>query len=220
VQIAVFVYDHMTALDAVGPAEVVSRLPGAETVVVGEARGPVRCDAGHLAVVADASLDEITTPDVLIVPGWSGAPQDHLLRPGPVQEWVQAVDRHTTWTASVGTGAVVLAAAGLLVDRQAATHWLAPDWLAEHGARHVDEPAVIDGKYLTAAGASAAIELGLRLAAELAGEQTARALQLLLGYDPHPPYDCGSVASAPTEMVTTMRALRHFILTGAPAPEI
>jgi putative intracellular protease/amidase len=213
-QIAVLAYDHMTALDAVGPAEVLSRLPGAETVVVGEQRGPVRCDTGSLTIVADAALDEVTTPDVVVVPGWSGAQQAHLLRAGPVQDWLQCADRHSTWTASIGTGAILLAAAGCLTGRPATTHWLAVDWLAELGAQPVDAPVVTDGKYVTAAGASAGIELGLCLAAELADEQRARALQLLLGYDPHPPYDSGSAATAPAAMVASMRALRHFILTG------
>src|SRR5690349_4318506 len=124
-QIAIFVYDHMTALDAVGPYEVLSRLPGAETIVVGEQRGPVRCDTRSLALVADAALDEVTAPDVLVVPGWSGSRQENLLQPGAVQDWLRAVDKHTTWTSSACTGAIVLASAGLLNGRQATTHWLA-----------------------------------------------------------------------------------------------
>src|SRR5689334_87363 len=112
-QIAIFVYDHMTALDAVGPYEILSRLPGADTIVVGEHAGPVRCDTRSLALVADATLDDVTAPDVLVVPGWSGSQQEHVLCAGPVQEWLRAVDRHTAWTTSVGTGAIVLAAAGL-----------------------------------------------------------------------------------------------------------
>jgi putative intracellular protease/amidase len=206
-QIAVLAYDHMTALDAVGPSEILSRLPGADTVIVGEVRGPVRCDTGHLTLVVDATLDEVTTPDVVVVPGWSGARQEHLLRPGPVSRWLRGVDEHTTWTASLGTGAIVLAAAGLLTGRAATTHWLAADWLAELGAHPVAAPLVADGKYLTASGATAAIDLGLRLGAEL-DEQTARGMRLLLGYDPE----------APAAMVTAMRALRHFILTGTPRP--
>lgn len=219
-QIAVFAYDHMTALDAVGPSEILSRLPGAETILVGAARGPVRCDSRHLSVVAEASFDDDVEPDVLVLPGWSGAAQDHLLQPGRFQDWLRRTDRHTTWTASVGSGAVLLAAAGLLDGRRAATHWLAAEWLAELGARPVDRAVTTDGKYVTAAGASAGIELGLRLAAELADERTACALQLLLGYDPQPPCDCGSVAVAPPAMVAAMRALRPFILSGTPAPEI
>ena len=215
-QIAILAYEHMTALDAVGPYEIVSRLPGAETIVVGERRGAVRCDTRSLALVADAVLDEVTAPDVLVIPGWSGSEQENLLRPGPVQEWVRSVDRHTTWTTSAGTGAIVLAAAGLLTARRATTHWLAVDWLAELGAVPVGGRVVSDGKYVTAAGVSAGIEMGLTLAAMIAGDQTAQAIQLLLEYAPQPPFDCGSVETAPAELVTSMRALRGFIVRGAP----
>jgi len=216
VQIAILAYPDLTALDAVGPYEILSRLPGAETVVVGERRGPLRCGAPLVALVADAVLDEVTAPEVLIVPGWSGAEQERLLRPGPVQEWVRAVDHQTTWTTGVGTGAIVLAAAGLLTGRRATTHWLAVEWLAELGAVPTPRPVVLDGKYVTAAGASAAIEMGLTLAAAIAGDRTAEAIQLLVEYDPQPPFDCGSVDTAPTELVTSMRALRRFIVNGAP----
>jgi putative intracellular protease/amidase len=215
-QIAIFVYDHLTALDAVGPYEVLSRLPGAETIVVGEQRGPVRCDTRSLAFVADAALDEVTQPDVLIVPGWSGAKQTNLLYPGPVQDWLRAVDQHTTWTTSACTGAIVLASAGLLTGRQATTHWLALDWLAELGAIPTDRRVVQDGKYVTAAGVSAGIDMALTLAAEIADEQTAKAIQLLIEYDPQPPFDAGSVGRAPAEIVTSIRALRDFIITGGP----
>ena len=215
-QIAIFAYDHMTALDAVGPYEILSRLPGADTVVVGAQRGPVRCDTRSLAIVADAAIDEVPPPDVLVVPGWSGSRQEDLLRPGRVQDWLQAVDQHTTWTTSACTGAIVLAAAGLLEGRLATTHWLAVDWLAELGAVPADERVVVDGKYVTAAGVSAGIDMALTLAARIAGDQTAKALQLLMEYDPQPPFDCGSVAKAPADIVTAMRALRDFIIDGAP----
>ena len=216
-QIAVLAYDHMTALDAVGPYEILSRLPGAETIVVGEERGPVRCDQ-RLTLVADATLDEVTTPEVVVVPGWSGSKQTDLLRPGPLQDWLRAVDRQTTWTTSVGTGAIILAAAGLLAGRRATTHWLSMDRLAELGAVPTGERVVRDGKYVTAAGVSAGIDMGLTLAAAIADEHTAKALQLLLAYDPQPPFDCGAVNTAPAEIVTTMRALREFIVDGAPEP--
>ena len=218
-QIAIFVYDHMTALDAVGPYEILSRLPGAETIVVGEQRGPVRCDTRSLAFVADAALDEVTEPDVLVVPGWSGAKQVNLLQPGPVHDWLRAVDQHTTWTTSACTGAIVLASAGLLTGRRATTHWLTLDWLAELGAVRSDERVVRDGKYMTAAGVSAGIDMALTLAAEIAGEQTAKAIQLLVEYDPQPPFNAGSVATAPAEIVDSIRALRDFIVTGAPEPQ-
>ena len=215
-QIAIFAYDHMTALDAVGPYEVLSRLPGAETIVVGEQRGPVRTDTRALAIVADAALDEVTEPDILVVPGWSGSRQENLLQPGPVQDWLRAVDARTAWTTSACTGAIVLAATGLLTGRRSATHWLAVDWLADLGAVPVAERVVRDGKYVTAAGVSAGIDMALTLAAAIAGDQTAKAIQLLIEYDPQPPFDCGSVDKAPADMVASMRAVRAFIVSGAP----
>ena len=215
-QIAVFVYDHVTALDAVGPSEILSRLPGAETIVVGEQRGPVRCDTRGLAVLADAALDEVTAPDVLVVPGWSGSKQENLLRPGPFQDWLRAADEHTTWTTSACTGSIILAAAGLLTGRRATTHWLAVDWLADLGAIPTDARVVRDGKYVTGAGVSAGIDMALTLAATIADDQTAKAIQLLIEYDPQPPFDCGSVDKAPADIVASMRAVRDYIVTGAP----
>src|SRR4026207_1898830 len=106
-QIAILLYDHMTALDAVGPYELSSRLPGAETVFVAEQRGPVRCDTRHLALVADADLTEVPTPDVVVVPGWSGAAQTDLLNGGPVRDWLRHADLHTTWTTSACTGSLI-----------------------------------------------------------------------------------------------------------------
>jgi putative intracellular protease/amidase len=216
-QIAILAYDHMTALDAVGPYEVLSRLPGADTTFVGVQRGPVRCDTRRLAIVADAALDELVRPDVLVVPGWSGSKQEDLLAPGAVQEWIRAVDQHTTWTTSTCTGAIVLAAAGVLTGRRATTHWLATDWLAGLGALPAAERVVRDGKYVTAAGVSAGLDMALTLAAHITGDRNAMALQLLLEYDPDPPFDAGSVDKAPADIVASMRALRDFIIQGAPA---
>jgi putative intracellular protease/amidase len=213
-QIALFIYDHFTALDAIGPYEVLSRLPGAEVTFVAREAGPVRCDTGFLTVVADASIDEVTAPDILFVPGWSGAPQTELLTLGPVHEWLRSADAHTAWTTSACTGALILAAAGLIEGRRATTHWLATDELRALGAVPVDERVVRDGKFMTAAGVSAGIDMALTLAAELAGGDTARAIQLGIEYDPQPPFDCGSPHKAATEPVAAMRAPKHFVLYG------
>ena len=217
-QIAIFLYDHMTALDAVGPYEVLSRLPGADTVLVAERRGPIRCDTRQLALVADADLTEIDAPDVVVVPGWSGAPQTELLGPGAVREWLRDADRHTTWTTSACTGSLLLAAAGLLGGRRATTHWLAHDHLAALGAVPRDERVVFDGKYVTAAGVSAGIDMALTLAARIADPATAQAIQLGIEYDPQPPFSAGSTASAPADIVATMTAIRDFILFGTAPP--
>jgi transcriptional regulator GlxA family with amidase domain len=213
-QIAFFLYDHMTALDAVGPYEVLSRMPGVETVFVAEQRGPVRCDTRQLALVADASIAEVTSADIIVVPGWSGARQETLLNPGTAHEWLRQVDTGTTWTTSVCTGSLVLAAAGLLSGRRATTHWLATDALAQLGAEVTHDRVVFDGKYVTAAGVSAGIDMALTLAATVAGESTAQAVQLGIEYDPQPPFDAGSVTKAPLQIVSAMTAIREFILFG------
>ena len=214
-QIAIFIYDHMTALDAIGPYEVLSRLPGAETVFVGQRRGEVRCDTRELALVADAAIDDVTSPDIVFVPGWSGAPQTELLTDGPVHEWLRAVDAQTTWTTSACTGSLLLASAGILTGRRATTHWLAIDELARFGAVPVEERVVVDGKYVTAAGVSAGIDMALTLAAKIDGEGTAKAIQLGIEYDPQPPFDSGSAAKAPAEIVDAVRSIKDLILYGA-----
>jgi putative intracellular protease/amidase len=216
-QIAIFVYDHMTALDAVGPYEVLSRLPAAETVFVAERRGHVRCDTRQLALVADADLAEVSRPDIVVVPGWSGARQSDLLRPGAVHDWLRAVDRHTRWTTSVCTGSLILAAAGLFDGRRATSHWLARDELARLGAVPSDERVVFDGKYVSAAGVSAGIDMALTLTARIDGAATAQAIQLGIEYDPQPPFDAGSASKAPADIVAAMTAIRSFILYGASA---
>jgi putative intracellular protease/amidase len=213
-QIAILLYDHMTALDAIGPYEVLSRLPAAETVFVGERRGEVRCDSRQLALVADAGIDEVENPDILVVPGWSGSRQSSLLNEGPVRDWLRAVDVRTTWTTSVCTGSLVLAAAGLLRHRRATTHWLASDMLTDFGAIPTPGRVVFDGKYVTSAGVSAGIDMALTLTATIAGPDTAKAIQLGIEYDPSPPFDAGSAAKAPAHVVAAMRAIKNFIIFG------
>ena len=214
-QIAIFIYDHMTALDAVGPYEVLSRLPGAETVFVGANRGEVRCDTGVLALVADASIHEVQAPDVLVVGGWSGAPQTELLGPGPVQDWLRSVDRHTTWTTSTCTGSLALAAAGLLTGRRATTHWLALDDLAALGAVPSRERVVVTASTSPPPASPQGSTWPSTLAAAIADDRTAQAIQLGIEYDPQPPFSAGTPDTAPREIVTPMRALKDFILYGA-----
>jgi putative intracellular protease/amidase len=208
-QIAVFLYDRVTALDAVGPYEVLSRVPGASTVFVGERLGPVRTDIGSLGLQVDATLDEVPTPDVVLVPGGIG--QQAHMADGPVHEWLRAADASTTWTTSVCTGSLVLAAAGLLDGRRATSHWVRRDELASYGAVPTAERIVTDGKYVTAAGVSAGIDMGLALAAAVAGDEHARAIQCGIEYDPHPPFDTGSPEKAGPEIVERLLAFKDVI---------
>jgi transcriptional regulator GlxA family with amidase domain len=210
VNIAMLVFDRITALDLVGPYEVLARLPGAKVTLVGPARGEVRTDNRALGLVADAALEEITACDLLVVPGGYGT--RCLERDPRFLDWLRTIDRTTRLTTSVCTGAILLAAAGLLTGRRANTHFAHRHRLAEYGAIPTPERIVRDGKYATAAGVSAGIDLALALAIELAGPEMAARIQLTIEYDPRPPLDAGDVAKAPL-------ALRESIVAAARARE-
>jgi putative intracellular protease/amidase len=201
-QIAILIYDKFTALDAIGPYEVLSRLSGAEVVFAAERPGPVRTDTGMLAVTADVALADAPHPDIVLVPGGPG--QEAQMKDGPAHEWLRTADATSTWTTSVCTGSLILAAAGLLAGRRATSHWLALDRLRGFGAQPAGERVIFDGKYVTAAGVSAGIDLALALSERIAGTR-AEAIQLMIEYDPRPPLRAGSPATAPPDLVASMR---------------
>lgn len=211
-QVAVVLYPRFTALDMVGPYEVLSGLPGAEPVLVAAEPGPVPDELGAMVIDAAAGFDDVPRPDVIVVPGGPG--QAEQMDNGPLHEWLRAADRTSAWTTSVCTGSLILAAAGLLSGRRATTHWLALDQLASHGVSPVDERVVIDGHYVTAAGVSAGIDMSLTLAGRLASDHAAQMRQLSIEYSPQPPYDAGSPASAPASVVNAILDRREQILTG------
>ncbi|MFE3789074.1 DJ-1/PfpI family protein [Streptomyces goshikiensis] len=204
-QIAVLLYDRFTALDAIGPYDTLGRLPGAEVVFAAERPGPVRNDSGSLALVADKGLHEVTRPDIVIVPG-GPAPEAEMENPA-VLDWLRAVDATSTWTTSVCTGSLLLAAAGLLDGRRATSHWMFLDRLPAFAARPTGERVVFDGKYVTAAGVSSGIDMGLALLGRIAGDEVAQTVQLMTEYDPQPPYDAGSPDKAPAGLVARLRAV-------------
>ncbi|MEV5341398.1 DJ-1/PfpI family protein [Streptomyces sp. NPDC052676] len=210
-QIAVVLYDRFTALDAVGPYETLGRLPGAELVFVAERTGPVRSDTGTLALTADKTLAEVPDPDIVVVPGGPG--QTPQMENTALLDWLRAADATSTWTTSVCTGSLLLAAAGLLKGRRATSHWLALDFLTGFGAEPTGERVVFDGKYVTAAGVSSGIDMGLALLGRIAGDEHARTVQLLTEYDPQPPYDAGAPHKAPAHLVEEFRSKSRFILT-------
>jgi putative intracellular protease/amidase len=201
--ITIPLFDRFTALDAVGPYEVLSRLPGAEVVFVAEQAGPVRTDTRALTLVAERALADVDACDVVVVPGGPGTRK--MLEPQPLHDWLRAIDATTQWTTSVCTGALLLGAAGLLDGLEATTHWSAFDTLASLGARPTERRVVPQGKVVTAAGVSAGIDMALWLAAQIAGDEVAKAIQLGIEYDPQPPFDSGSIAKASPETKELVR---------------
>jgi transcriptional regulator GlxA family with amidase domain len=214
-QIAILLFEGLTALDAVGPYEALSRIPDAQTVFVAEQAGPKRTGDGVLALTADATLDEVSAPDVLLIPG--GVGRERLLQDGPVHEWLRAAHETSTWTTSVCTGSLVLASAGLLAGRQATTHWASLERLRSLGAEPVTQRTVFDGKLVTAAGVSAGIDMALELIARECGSDVAQEIQLSIEYDPEPPFDAGSPAKAPAQVLEAVAA--RYAARRAPARE-
>lgn len=210
--IAILLFDRLTALDAVGPYEVLSRLPGATVTFVATEPGPKRTDTGRLALTADAALADLPHPEIVLVPGGPG--QVDAEKDDAVLDWLRTAHETTTWTTSVCTGSLVLGAAGLLEGVKATTFWLALDELTKHGAIPTDERVVIDGKIVTAAGVSSGIDMALTLAARIGGDDLAQMLQLGIEYDPQPPFDSGSAHKAPAAIVEFFRANSRFVLEG------
>ena len=213
-QIAILLFDRFTVLDAVGPYQVLSGLPGADVVFVAERPGPVRDETGSLILSAQGALPDVPHPDIVVVPGGPG--QNDQMQDGEVHQWLRSADQESTGTTSVCTGSLILAAAGLLAGRRATSHWLALDELGQFGANPAAERVVFDGKYVTAAGVSAGIDMGLALAGRIAGDEVAQAIQLMIEYDPQPPYDAGAPDRAPAQIVASLRSRSRFILTGRP----
>jgi transcriptional regulator GlxA family with amidase domain len=200
---AILIFEGITALDAVGPYEVLRTVPGWEVEFVGKAPGMVRTDSGDLGLNADRAIAEVTDPDIVLVPGGEG--NRALLGDEEVLSWLREVDARTTWTTSVCTGSVVLGAAGLLEGKRATCHWLYLEPLRAFGADPVGGRFVEDGKIVTAAGVSAGIDMALHLVGREAGPDAAQAVQLAIEYDPQPPFDAGSPGKAPAAIVEAVR---------------
>jgi len=206
-QIAILIFQKLTALDAIGPYEVLSRVPGMELTFVAPDAGELRTDTGRLGITADASIDDLTDPDVLVVPGGKG--NRPLLTDERVLAWVRAAHETTQWTTSVCTGSLVLGAAGVLEGKRATSHWAYREALRDYGAEPVAERVVEDGKIMTAAGVSAGIDMALTLAARLTHEEVAKAIQLGIEYDPAPPFDSGSPEKASKDLVNLVRGYQE-----------
>jgi putative intracellular protease/amidase len=200
--IAIPLYDRFTALDAIGPYEVLSRLPGARVEFVSADPGVIRTDTRMLPVLVEQSLEDVPEPDVVLVPGGIGsraaATDERLL------DWVRHAHATSRYTTSVCTGALVLSAAGVLDGLEATTHWASMDALE----RPVQKRVVEQGKVVTAAGVSAGIDMALLLASRIAGDDVAQAIQLGIEYDPQPPFDAGSPLKAPAHVKDLVLAVQ------------
>ncbi|HEX7059670.1 MAG TPA: DJ-1/PfpI family protein [Solirubrobacterales bacterium] len=207
-EIAIPLFDGFTALDAVGPYEVVSRLPEAEVKFVAAVPGPKLTDNRMLEIVASYRLGDVTAPDVVMVPGGIGTRA--LMNDEEMLSWIREAHSSSLWTTSVCTGSLLLAAAGVLEGLEATTHWLELETLANFGAQPVKRRVVEEGKVITAAGVSAGIDMALTLATRIAGRDVAQAIQLGIEYDPEPPFDSGSTRSAPKRIVQLVRAAAGY----------
>lgn len=201
--IAIPIFDGLTALDAIGPYEVLSRLPDARVHFLALEPGPKQTENGMLRLVADRALDDLPNPEVVVMPGGYGTRA--LMGDERMLDWMRAAHETSEWTTSVCTGALVLGAAGILDGLEATTHWASMDALGRLGATPVSRRVVEQGKVITAAGVSSGIDMALTLSARIAGELVARAIQLAIEYDPEPPFDSGSIAKASPEVVEIAR---------------
>jgi len=201
-QIAIPLFPKFTALDAIGPYEVLQRIPTFEITFVGHAIGEVRSDNGMLGLTVDATFEEVPAPDVVVFPGGVGTRSlEHDER---VLEWARRAHAGSRFTTSVCTGSLVLGAAGLLRGLTATTHWSCYAELAVHGAEPTPTRVVehLEERIITSAGVSSGIDMALRLVELLADRTAAQAAQLMIEYDPQPPFDCGSVAKADDTVLT------------------
>lgn len=205
-QIAIGLYPELTVLDAIGPYQVFASVPGVDVVLCAERAGRLTDDNGLVHFEVEHTFDEITAPDVTLVPG--GFVTRRLARDrDPIVEWLAATHPTTTFTTSVCTGALLLGAAGILDGLEATTHWYAYDELASYGAIPTEQRVVRQGKVWTAAGVSAGIDLALTITAELWGPEIAQAIQLAIEYDPQPPFDSGAPSKAHPDVLALVRAV-------------
>ena len=212
-KIAALIFDKITVLDIVGPTELLSWVPGSEIVWVGKEIGPIRAAPTGLAITIEHTLDEVSSADILIIPGGPGVRL--LLQDEKVLDWVRKVHATTRWTTSVCTGSLLLGAAGLLKGLEATTHWNAAATLESFGAKYLEKRVVPQGKIVTSAGVSSGIDMALWLTGKVAGDDAAKEAQLCIEYDPQPPYDAGAPSKADPLAIEKARATVKDIVAKA-----
>jgi transcriptional regulator GlxA family with amidase domain len=204
-QIAIALFPKVTILDAIGPYQVLCGVPDAEIVVCAARTGRLADARGNIHFDIDHTFDEVPSPDVVVVPG--GNITIEMARNGdPIVDWIRAVHEHTTYTTSVCTGSLLLGAAGLLQGLKATTHWSTYDELRRYGAEPTEQRVVFADRIVTGAGVSAGIDMALELLARLSGPLQAQATQLVIEYDPQPPFDSGSPSKAPQAVLDLVAA--------------
>ncbi len=204
-KIAVALFDRVTALDAIGPYEVLQRLPDAEVCFVGHRVGEIRTDNGFLGLTVDHTFEQVPDPEIVLVPGGIGTRD--LVHDAPILDWIRSAHRTSRFTTSVCTGSLLLGAAGVLSGLNATTHFSAIQLLAKYGAKPSNDRVVIEGKVITAAGVSSGIDMALQLAERLTDATTAKALQLMIEYDPQPPHDAGALHKVDAAVLARVQEL-------------
>lgn len=200
-QIVIPLFPRFTALDGIGPYEVLQRIPGFDITFIGHKTGEVRSENGFLGITVDAEFEDITRPDIIVFPGGVGTRD--LMTDDRVLQWVRTAHETTLYTTSVCTGSLVLGAAGLLAGLTATTHWSVMTTLAELGAIPTTDRVIehLDQRIITAAGVSSGIDMALRLVEILVDTTAAKASQLMIEYDPQPPFDAGAVHKVGNDVV-------------------
>jgi putative intracellular protease/amidase len=206
--ITIFVFDDVTALDAIGPYEALRRLPDVRIRFAGISKGAVSTGGQSLQLVATDAIRDVARTDLLLIPGGVPDGLKAMMPNTEFHEWVRHINSGTRWTTSVCSGALLLGAAGLLKGLQASTHWRSKAALPKFGATYSGQRITTSGKIITAAGVSAAVDMGIYLCALIASEQIARAVQLAIEYRPEPPFTVGTSEQEPELVSIVEHVLR------------
>lgn len=206
--IGMVIFPGLTQLDLTGPWEVFVRLPRTKVSLVAETTTPIISEGG-LKIMPDMAFDDAPQFDLIFVPGGTGI--NPMMTDAALMSFLQKQAQQAKYITSVCTGALLLGAAGLLRGKRATTHWLSMDLLGIFGAVPVYQRVVTDGNLITGGGITSGIDFGLTVAAELEGQAAAEKIQLMMEYNPQPPFNSGSPDQADPSLVQKIRADRTHI---------